>query len=428
MNKSPQGKSPKEEIEILSHAFQAFNEATQQLQDSYDNLKERIKLLDLELAEKNQALEKNLKEKEEVKNYLHNILESLTTGVIVVDQNENITTFNKTSGLITGLHPESCLGKPLADLFEYDLFENLVARLTKTGGIPLSVDREITAGNGRTVHVRASASPVWDNNEQQIGTVLILQDMTQVRHLEREAQRNQRLRSMGEMAAGIAHEIRNPLGSIELFASILKRDLGQDADKIKLVEHIRSGVKNMDRIISTLLLFAKSPRPSRQKCDINQLLSDLLTGSSDILIPDTIKIIRNFGKNKMWVNGDAQLLKQVFLNLIRNGIQAMPTGGELNLNTEKADAVLQKNGKNQDHRHFITITVSDTGAGIDSDDLAQIFNPFFSTKNKGTGLGLSISHNIIKAHQGTIDAESEKGKRTRFIVKLPCWDDEFDEE
>lgn len=428
MNKSPQGKSPKEEIEILSHAFQAFNEATQQLQDSYDNLKERIKLLDLELAEKNQALEKNLKEKEEVKNYLHNILESLTTGVIVVDQNGHITTFNKTSGLITGLNPGNCLGKPLSELFEYDLFENLVARLTKTGGIPLSVDREITAGNGRTVHVRASASPVWDNHEQQIGTVLILQDMTQVRHLEREAQRNQRLRAMGEMAAGIAHEIRNPLGSIELFASILKRDLGPDEEKIKLVEHIRSGVKNMDRIISTLLLFAKSPRPSQQKCDINQLLSGLLKGSSDILIPDTVKIAQNFGKNEMWVNGDAQLLKQVFLNLIRNGIQAMPTGGELGLATEKADAALKKSGKNQDHRHFITITVSDTGTGIDSEDLAQIFNPFFSTKNKGTGLGLSISHNIIKAHQGTIDAESEKGKRTRFIVKLPCWDDAFDEE
>ena len=138
MNESLQGKkTPKEELEILSQAFQTFNDATQQLQDSYDDLKARVKLLDLELAKKNQELEKNLTEKEEVKNYLNNILESLTTGVIVIDKQGRITTFNKTAGWITGLTPESCLGKPLKDLFHDDLFENMVSRLTKTGGNPL---------------------------------------------------------------------------------------------------------------------------------------------------------------------------------------------------------------------------------------------------------------------------------------------------
>ncbi|GJL79635.1 MAG: sensor histidine kinase [Nitrospinaceae bacterium] len=421
MSKSLQGKTPKEEFEILNQAFQAFNEATQQLQDSYDDLKERVKLLDLELAKKNEELEKNLTEKEEVKNYLNNILESLTTGVIVVDKEGNITTFNKTAGWITGLTPESCFGKPLPDLFHDDLFENIVSRLTKTGGIPLSVDREIEAANGRKIHIRASASPVLDPEEEQIGTVLIVQDMTQVRQLEIEAQRNQRLRAMGEMAAGIAHEIRNPLGSIELFASMLKKDVEPDEEKSKLVEHIRSGVKNMDRIISTLLLFAKSPRPSQQKCNISQLLSNLLEGTPDLIIPETIKIIRTFGNGDMLANGDQELLKQVFINLIRNAVQAMPDGGELSLTTQKVSA-----SSDRDHRQFITITVSDTGKGIPSDTLAKIFNPFFSTKDKGTGLGLSISHNIIKAHQGTIDAESEKNKGTTFIVKLPSWDNEFD--
>jgi len=428
MTESLQGKkTPKEELEILSQAFQTFNEATQQLQDSYDNLKERVKLLDLELAKKNEELEKNLAEKEEVKNYLNNILESLTTGVIVIDKQGRITTFNKTAGRITGLTPESCLGKPLPALFHDDLFENMVSRLAKTGGSPLSVDREITTENGSKIHVQASASPVLDPDETQIGSLLIVKDMTRIRHLENEAQRNQRLRAMGEMAAGIAHEIRNPLGSIELFASLLKKDVEPDEEKSRLVEHIRSGVKNMDRIISTLLLYAKSPRPSQQKCDIQQLLTTLLTGLSDMVIPDNIKIARNFGKNDAWVNGDQELLKQVFGNLIRNAVQAMPHGGELNLTTKKVGAPSNQPEAGNDHRQFITITVSDTGQGIPADHLAKIFNPFFSTKDKGTGLGLSISHNIIKAHQGTIDAESEKGRKTTFIVKLPIWDDEFDE-
>jgi len=428
MTESLQGKkTPKEELEILSQAFQTFNEATQQLQDSYDDLKERVKLLDLELAKKNQELEKNLTEKEEVKNYLNNILESLTTGVIVIDKQGSITTFNKTAGLITGLTPESSLDKPLKDLFHDDLFENMVSRLAKTGGSPLSVDREISTASGSRIHIQASASPVLDPDDRQIGSLLIIKDMTRIRHLEIEAQRNQRLRAMGEMAAGIAHEIRNPLGSIELFASLLKKDVEADEEKFKLVEHIRSGVKNMDRIISTLLLYAKSPRPSQQKCDIHQLLDTLLTSSSDIVIPGNIKIRRNFEENDAWANGDQELLKQVFGNLIRNAVQAMPQGGELTLTTRKVNAPSNLSGENNDHRQFITITVSDTGAGIPPDHLVKIFNPFFSTKDKGTGLGLSISHNIIKAHQGTIDAESEKGEPTLFIVKLPSWDDEFDE-
>jgi len=427
MNEPLQGKAPKEEVEILSQAFQAFNEATQQLQDSYDDLKERVKRLDLELAKKNEELEKNLTEKEEVKNYLNNILESLTTGVIVLDKKGDITTFNKTAGGITGLIPEMCLGKPLPDLFHDDLFENMVSRLAKTGGAPLSVDREITTANGSKVHVQASASPVLDPNETQIGTLLIIKDMTRIRHLEAEAQRNQRLRAMGEMAAGIANEIRNPLGSIELFASLLKKDVETDEEKSALVEHIRSGVKNMDRIISTLLLYAKSPRPSQQKCNIHQLLTTLLTGSSDTIVPDNIKIECDFGESDALINGDRELLKQVFSNLIRNAIQAMPDGGSLRLTTEQVSASSNRSETGNDHRQFITITVSDTGEGIPADNLAKIFNPFFSTKDKGTGLGLSISHNIIKAHQGTIDAESEKGKQTSFIVKLPCWDNEFDE-
>ena len=428
MNKSLQGKNtPKAELEILSQAFQTFNDATQQLQDSYDDLKERVKLLDLELAKKNQELEKNLTEKEEVKNYLNNILESLTTGVIVIDKQGRITTFNKTAGWITGLTPESCLGKPLKDLFHDDLFENMVSRLTKTGGNPLSVDREITTATGSRIHIQASASPVLDPDDTQIGSLLIVKDMTRIRHLEIEAQRNQRLRAMGEMAAGIAHEIRNPLGSIELFASLLKKDVEADEEKFKLVEHIRSGVKNMDRIISTLLLYAKSPRPSQQKCDIHQLLNTLLTGTSDIVIPGNIKILKNFADNNARVNGDQELLKQVFSNLIRNAVQAMPQGGELDLTTKKVSAPSNLQEFRNDHRQFITITVSDTGHGIPPDHLVKIFNPFFSTKDKGTGLGLSISHNIIKAHQGTIDAESEKGRPTTFIVKLPSWDDEFDE-
>ena len=423
------GKENSKDIEALIKKMEAFTEVAEQLQRSYDELQVRIKKLDLELADKNKELEKNLVEKEEVKNYLNDILESLTNGVIVVDRSGRITTFNQTAGNLTGLKPQNCLGKTLKEVFRFDLFENLVSRLEKNRRETAYQDQDITTPDKKIIHARVSASPVWDNHGGQIGTVLILQDRTDLRRLEEFAHRNQRLREMGEMAAGIAHEIRNPLGSIELFASLLKKDLEGDPEKAKLVQHIRAGVQNMDRIISTLLLFAKSSQPSRQQCDINLLLSELLEGLDDIRVPDNIKVIRDFGKEEMLANGDRELLRQVFPNLIRNAIQAMPDGGELRLQTEKALIPVSgsESGKDAGARKFITVTVTDTGGGICADDLSKIFNPFFTTKNKGTGLGLAISHNIIKAHQGTIEAVSEEGKSTSFRVKIPCWDEDFDE-
>ena len=423
------GKENSKNIEALIKKMEAFNEVAEQLQRSYDELQVRIKKLDLELEDKNKELEKNLVEKEEVKNYLNDILESLTNGVIVVDRSGRITTFNQTAGNLTGLKPQNCLGKTLKEVFPFDLFENLVSRLEKNRRETAYQDQDITTPDKKIIHARVSASPVWDNHSGQIGTVLILQDRTDLRRLEEFAHRNQRLREMGEMAAGIAHEIRNPLGSIELFASLLKKDLEGDPEKAELVQHIRAGVQNMDRIISTLLLFAKSSQPSRQQCDINLLLAELLDGLDDIRVPDNIKVVRDFGKEEMLANGDRELLRQVFPNLIRNAIQAMPDGGELRLQTEKALIPVSgsESGKNAGARKFITVTVTDTGGGICADDLSKIFNPFFTTKDKGTGLGLAISHNIIKAHQGTIEAVSEEGKSTSFRVKIPCWDEDFDE-
>ena len=420
-------KESKSDIEALIKNMEAFNGVTEQLQRSYDDLQVRVKQLDLELESKNTELEKNLIEKEEVKNYLNDILESLTNGVIVVDRRGSITTFNKTAGTLTGLKPQSCLAKTLKEVFPFDLFENMVTRLEKNRGETISRDQDITTPDKKTIHVRVSASRVLDNHGGQIGTVLILQDRTDLRRLEELAHRNQRLREMGEMAAGIAHEIRNPLASIELFASLLKKDLEGEHEKGKLVQHIRAGVKNMDRIISTLLLFAKSSQPSRQQCDINLLMSQLMDGLDDVKVPENIKVRLDFGKEEMLANGDRGLLRQVFPNLIRNAIQAMPEGGELHIQTRKALIPAHDNDGGAADRKFIAVTITDTGGGISPDDLEKVFNPFFTTKDKGTGLGLAISHNIIKAHQGTIEAVCEEGKSTSFKIKIPCWDEDFDE-
>ena len=181
----------------------------------------------------------------------------------------------------------------------------------------------------------------------------------------------------------------------------------------------------MDRIISTLLLFAKSAQPSRQQCDINLLLTECLEGINSVILPENINVIRKSGPGTFLANGDRELLRQVFPNLINNAIQAMPEGGELSLITQKSSVHNSENGSTD--RQYISIIITDNGIGMPTDNLAKVFNPFFTTKDKGTGLGLAISHNIIKAHQGTIDAASEEGKGTSFTVKIPSWDEDFDE-
>ena len=410
---------PTPDLEALQAAFQAFNETTRQLQESYEKLQERVTALDLELEKKNAELERNLIEKEAVRSYLNNILHSLTTGVIVVDAERRITTFNKTAERITGQIESNCISKPLDGVFPTDLATSLLDRLQESDTSALIHKEELIRIGDKNLKLRVSASPATDPEGQRIGTVVLVEDITDITRLEEEAQRNDRLRAMGEMAAGIAHEIRNPLASIELFASLLKKDFEGDEEKEATANRIINGVRNMDRTISSLLLFAKSPEPSKQKCDVNSLLQKIINDVTHLQVPENVTLTCNLDADDIIANGDSDLLQQVFLNFMRNAVQAMPDGGTLTIATEKVEAPESETY----HRHYIAITLSDTGIGINAHDRQQIFNPFFSTKDKGTGLGLAISHNIVKAHQGTIDVDSREGDGTTFIVKIPGWDE-----
>ncbi|CAI2719226.1 ATP-binding protein [Nitrospina watsonii] len=407
------------DLETLQAAFQAFTETTQHLQESYEKLQAHVRALDLELEKKNAELEQNLKEKEAVRSYLNNILQSLTTGVIVVDGDDRITTFNKTAERITGRQETECRDQTLSDVFDVDPFARLVERVRDAADTAPVFQESVLTTGGRDLRIRTAASPVLDGQGQRIGTMLLLEDITQLKRLEEEAERNDRLRAMGEMAAGIAHEIRNPLASIELFASVLKKDLAGDEENQDLAGHIINGVRNMDRTISSLLLFAKSPEPSRSRCDLNRLLEGLLADPAQLQIPDNVNVVCDFGAGTMTANADEHLLKQVFLNFLRNAVQAMPVGGTLTIKTGHSEAP----SADSLHRHTLTTTLADTGVGIAQHDQTHIFNPFFSTKETGTGLGLAIAHNIIKAHHGAIDVDSQPGIGTTFTIHLPGADE-----
>ncbi len=230
-----------------------------------------------------------------------------------------------------------------------------------------------------------------------------------------EAIRNDRLAAMGEMAVKIAHEIRNPLGSIELFATILKKELDDFEELKTLAGHISSGVQCINNIISNILMFMRPDQiPDFKPVDICNILDDSLFFSHHIIKSNSsIEVIKRYASKSLMIRADSELLKQMSLNIILNAIQAMPDGGTLRVSCIK---VANDNDKERD---CVEIRFTDTGTGISKEDMPKIFDPFFTTKKKGTGLGMSIVNNIINVHDGTIKINSSKSKGTECIVTLP---------
>lgn len=416
MNTKDQGLQVKKEgIALLNQAFDHFSLSTSKLQDSYEQLERQIATLNLELEKKNKQLEINLREKEKAKDYLYNILESLNNGVIVVDGKGKVTTFNRAAERITGITKEEVEGKDFTHFFPLSEFQ--------------MVEKEcmLERKAGREVKVKISATPLKGKGLE--GSVIILQDITQLKKLEEQAGRNNRLTAMGEIAVSIAHEVRNPLGSIELFSSLLKKEVGADEDKKKLTDHILTGVKSIDYIINNLLLFAKPQYPIFKEVNAHTFLDESLLFVTPSLKQSHIKLSKKYDSLNPLVLGDAELLKQVFLNLVWNAIQAMPQGGQLMISTELFDNGLESrvspplslpfSREQARAAGYLEIKFIDSGVGIVDEDKTKIFNPFFSTKEKGTGLGLAIVHNIMEVHGGTIEVESSVGQGATFTITLP---------
>lgn len=223
----------------------------------------------------------------------------------------------------------------------------------------------------------------------------------------RAMERTRRLAAMGEMAAKIAHEIRNPLGSMSIFATLLERELVSEPEKHKLAEHITTGIKTLDNLLSNMLLFASSPSARLKQVDIKEIIEDALTLTRGHE-KNGVRIETGF-EGRTDIAGDQGLLRQLFLNLFLNSLDSIEEGGLLAIRTRVVE----------DKPRHMEITVRDTGSGIKKEHLDRIFDPFFSTRERGTGLGLAIVSSIVSAHRGFIDVSSMPGEGTLFLIALP---------
>lgn len=220
----------------------------------------------------------------------------------------------------------------------------------------------------------------------------------------RALERHRRLAAMGEMAAKIAHEIRNPLGSIGIFASLIEEEVDGAGKAGRYAAHIAKGVKTLDTLLGNMLVFARVPEPRLAAVDVREVLDEALTAVRGCAA-DGVKVLRDYRGDGL-VMGDRALLSQVFVNLLINAFDAVGRSGTVRL-------IVRRSGADR-----AEIEVRDDGPGIPRDQLDRIFDPFHTTKEKGTGLGLAIVDTIVKAHRGSIDVKSRPGKGAAFIVRL----------
>ncbi|MFQ5579644.1 MAG: nitrogen regulation protein NR(II) [Nitrospiria bacterium] len=239
--------------------------------------------------------------------------------------------------------------------------------------------------------------------------------------LRDEVERNHRLAAVGEMAGRMAHELRNPLGSIELFASLLQKHFESDPEKRGWTVHLSNAVKAMDYSLSNLLLFTGKPKPQCRYINLKKVLEGVENFSVHLIKQNHVQYKQSIKNLPDLVWCDEDLIRQVLINLTLNAVDAMPQGGTLSVSTETIHFGGPSSGSSDRRKGIekIFITISDTGSGIPEETLPKIFDPFFTTKYKGTGLGLAIAQNALSAIGGVIRVQSEKGLGTIFTIIFP---------
>jgi two-component system sensor histidine kinase HydH len=256
------------------------------------------------------------------------------------------------------------------------------------------------------------ALPVMDSDNRFSGNTLLIQDISKIRELEKMVQRNERLAALGKMAAGVAHELRNPLSSIKGLAVLLRSKLKKDKQGTDTADILVEEVERLNRSIGELLDFARPPKLQRELIQIE----DVLDKAAGLVMVDAdsvhVAVESRYKGNTFIVYGDKDKLTQVFLNLFINSIQAMEQGGVLSIDT------YMQNDKVISH-------IEDTGCGIDRESISKVFDPYFTTKSDGTGLGLAMSAKIIEEHNGSIEFRSEVGKGTVVRISLPSQQEGF---
>ncbi len=347
-----------------------------------------------------------------------NILTSLEDGVIVIDPLGNVSFYNPAAEMLTDLSASQALHKPYSRLFKKNPW---LIQMVKKSQPP---HQRSTRGEeiwltplGRQFPLSLTVSSLQDPHGRSLGSILLLRDLSRRKELEEDLKRSDRLATLATLAAGLAHEIKNPLGGIRGSAQLLQRSLGKDPSVVEYTDIIIREVDRVNLLIEQLLDLSRPAKLNLTSVNIHEILDEVLLLEREDVQQGKILIKKQFDPSLPHIRGDRDQLIQVFLNLVKNALQAIDGEGQLTITTRiETDFHIIEHGRKQGK--FIRVEIEDNGGGIKDENLAHIFSPYFTTRINGTGLGLAISDRIIQEHGGLIRVESREGNGTIFKVLL----------
>lgn len=358
--------------------------------------KEELERFNIELKKE---VERVTAQEIELRLYNERIINSVASGIMAVKSDGLITTVNPEAERVFGYKKDQLIEYNIKSLEEIDpLWQKMKQAMTV--GKPIIRDEvEIQNKNSDKIPIGFNITLLDTPGKGVTGCVLIFKDLSEIRRLEEKVKQNERLSYLGKMASWVAHEIRNPLTSIDGFAQLLMNI--QDREKLhSYIEEIRKGTQRINHIVDDILTFVRSKKMELKEINLKDLIENMLQAVKVQVIIE--------GVEEPAVRGEEESLRRLFVNLINNSIEAMDENGLLKINFKKTN-------------NFILTEIIDNGKGIDEKDLKNLFTPFFSTKTRGTGLGLAIVKKIVDDHHGKIEMKSKLGQGTTTLVYLPVW-------
>jgi two-component system sensor histidine kinase PilS (NtrC family) len=346
----------------------------------------------------------------DIRAFNEHVIDSLLSGLVTTAADGRVLTFNRAASVITGTPPTAAIGRDVFDILQIDPgFRSGLRGLEPSQS--LRIDTEHRAADGHTIDIGITASTLAFPDGRR-GFLFTFQDVTELRRLERHARQQQRLAAVGEMAAGIAHEIRNPLAAMSGSIQVLRQELPLSEEQAQLMDIVLRESERLNDTIRSFLAYARPQRFAVARLDIRKTLQDtalLLRNGSDVRDGHEVEV--KVPSEPVWYEADQNQLRQIIWNLATNGLRAMPAGGTLHL----AVATDGRPGTDPD----VVLTVRDEGRGMPPEEVDEIFQPFRSSFEKGTGLGLAIVHRIVTDYGGTIEVSSAVGAGTTMRVRMP---------
>lgn len=353
------------------------------------------------------------------------IIQNINAGLITMDLSGEITFANQSAARLLGYEMGSLLGKNVQEFFEAAEEGTRFVHLCSFPGKKIDDwESRFVDGDGKIIIVGINAAHLQDENNDFEGAVLLLRDLTDLLQLRNQVERMERLALLGELSAGIAHEIRNPLAGIKVATQVLQESLGADVTHQKLLQRVVDEVDKANRLLKQFFKFARPARPKFGFYRVEQIIDTVYLLLAPQFMKAGIRFHKQIAADLPPVYVDETQIDQVILNLLLNAVEAMKGGGELKVHA----ILLSLKVPNVKTEHFsatealldyVAVEISDTGEGISEENLTRIFNPFFTTKPDGVGLGLSISSRLVEENRGKLNVVSRVGEGSTFTLLLP---------